>query len=422
MDYNATRKPELIKLLKESQKNETKLAVKASRLEKQLDDKKVEYQNYINNSETLDAELRAQIDDLENELKAERVRNRELSAKCDSLLVNSKGKYQSEMEELKRFINEEMEAEYCSQISHAVSDAENIIRRQQKELASFAAQIADLEKQLADVSQTETGAKVEGVFEVGDEVVYVGDSKHFAWKARGESTGTVLARDRSTMEVKFNCDASKCWPLKENLRHATPPAPTCPDCATKQQQIEELSRENEALNQTFEYARGLMGELEHRVVVERERGDELLADYDSFKTAMQDELGYANDNEPELIKELEVRIGRADELQTRIGDLSEQIEGLKSDVQAAEGHADQLTNICTNIADLISSNSDIAISDVYTMVKLLIKDHNSKIANHQTTIATHTATIADMSNHIALDKSSILRLTRELSAALLGGE
>ncbi|MHC4648996.1 MAG: hypothetical protein ACYTBJ_26375 [Planctomycetota bacterium] len=409
MDYNATRKPELIKLLKESQKNETKLAVKASRLEKQLDDKKVEYQNYINNSETLDAELRAQIDDLENELKAERVRNRELSAKCDSLLVNSKGKYQSEMEELKRFINEEMEAEYCSQISHAVSDAENIIRRQQKELASFAAKIADLdsrlseakgdseligknwkakhertcgvfndkiadlEARLADVSKAESGGKVEGVFEVGDRVV-------------GKSTGMLgtvesLHDTELGLQLRGRYDCGDI--LRDNVkyfRHAeppAPPAPTCPSCAAKQKQVEELSRENEALNQTLEDAIGRIEELERANCHLREFREDAIIEGE--KTERQYSLHCKQ------IRELEKRC--------------KDMEGPQQDINAIE-----------------MEFSDYKHEVQGEHMKLM-----HRIANHQTTIAAHTATISDMSNRIALDKSSILRLTRELSAALMGG-
>jgi chromosome segregation ATPase len=358
MDYNATRKPELIKLLKKSQKNETRLAVKASRLEKQLDNKKVEYQNYINNSETLDAELRAKIDDLEKELTLA------VKERCphDYQLFRSQNSELIDRVTLLRAQIDDFEI--------TVGELRERIKKQSIGMSDKNVKIADLEKQLADVSKTESGAKVE--FKTGDRVTVKYDASLMSHEqcvdsirgavATVENVDTCSVANRS---IRIRVDGYD-WSFylgPDNLRHAeppAPPAPICPSCATKQKQVEELSRENEALNQTFEDARLRIEELDRRVVVVREREDEVLADYDSFKTAVQDELGYANDNEPELIKELEVRIGRADELQTRI-------------------------------------------------------------ANQSATIESYAADMDALQNRIALDKSSILRLTRELSAALLGG-
>jgi hypothetical protein len=230
MDYNATRKPELIKLLKKSQKNETKLAIKASRLEKELDDKKVEYQNYINNSEALDAELRAKID--------------------------------------------------------------------------------DLEKQLADVSKSESGGRVELEGFAVKDTVRVTD---WCLKGFGES-GEVCSVGMGNIVVNLKKHGKLAFHPNglTMLGKYEPSAPTCPSCATKQQQIDELSRENEALNQTGEDTRRRIEELgrENKLYIQVEKRD----------TEMR---------------------GRQ---QKTIGDLSEQIEGLKSDVQAAEGHARRPTD------------------------------------------------------------------------------
>lgn len=224
----------------------------------------------------------------------------------------------------------------------------------ESENGKLKAKIADLESQLAaekEISKAAMSAryssevveKKDGVFEVGDMVEY--------YRSNGSKTGGNIGKagvlrehcnvgnvDEEHWGIRFD-DGDYWWVFDEEIRHATPSAPTCRECAAKQKRVDELREnlndahcqlidEQNKVASYIDYKTGTTAEIEslqERVddlerEVENQVGNNcgLSVEYATYKTGVQAEIeslqerignqGESMCNQEEIILELEQKM------------------------------------------------------------------------------------------------------------------